>query len=62
MPGLRLTVRFTIYMDLRHEHLKDHQFKTHTDTETVLRLYQHFGPKSVEMLNGMFAFAISWQG
>ena len=38
------------------------RFKTRTDTETVLRLYQQYGPKCVEMLNGMFAFAISWRG
>jgi asparagine synthase (glutamine-hydrolysing) len=50
------------YMDLRRKHLKDQSFDTRTDTETVLRLYQQYGPKCVEMLNGMFAFAISWQG
>lgn len=50
------------YMDLRHERLNEQQFNTRTDTETVLRLYQRFGPKCVEMLNGMFAFAISWKG
>ena len=50
------------YMDLRHKHLNGQHFDTRTDTETVLRLYQLYGPKCVEMLNGMFAFAISWQG
>ena len=50
------------YMDLRHKRLRGTQFKTRTDTETVLQLYQRFGPKCVEMLNGMFAFAISWNG
>ena len=50
------------YMDLRHGRLKEQRFKTRTDTETVLRLYQQYGPKCVEMLNGMFAFAISWRG
>lgn len=50
------------YMDLRSSLLKGQRFETRTDTETVLRLYQRFGPKCVEMLNGMFAFAISWQG
>jgi len=49
------------YMELRSKHLKDQQFSTRSDTETVLRLYQRFGPKSVEMLNGMFAFAVSWK-
>jgi len=50
------------YMDLRRSHLKGQRFKTRTDTETVLRLYQRYGPKCVEMLDGMFAFAISWRG
>ena len=50
------------YMDLRNSRLKGQPFETHTDTETVLQLYQRFGPKCVEMLNGMFAFAITWQG
>ena len=50
------------YMDLRSKRLPGTQFKTRTDTETVLQLYQKFGPKCVEMLNGMFAFAISWKG
>jgi asparagine synthase (glutamine-hydrolysing) len=50
------------YMDLRGNQLKGQHFKTRSDTETVLRLYQRFGPKCVEMLDGMFAFAISWRG
>lgn len=49
------------HMNLREKHLKGQMFRTHTDTETVLRLYQHYGPKSVQLLDGMFAFAISWQ-
>ncbi|MGD8403007.1 MAG: asparagine synthase B [Anaerolineales bacterium] len=50
------------YMDLRNSRLKGQRFDTRTDTETVLRLYQRFGPKCVELLDGMFAFAISWRG
>lgn len=50
------------YMDLRRGRLKGQRFKTRTDTETVLRLYKEFGPKCVELLDGMFAFAIAWQG
>lgn len=49
------------YMDLRHKRLKGQHFKTRTDTETVLRLYERYGPKCVELLNGMFAFAIAWR-
>tara|TARA_B100001250_G_C19817464_1_gene799554 strand:+ start:7066 stop:8901 length:1836 start_codon:yes stop_codon:yes gene_type:complete len=33
-------------------------FKTNSDTEIVLKMYQKFGINCVEKLNGMFAFAI----
>jgi asparagine synthase (glutamine-hydrolysing) len=50
------------YMNLRRGRLKGQRFRTRTDTETVLRLYEQYGPKCAELLNGMFAFAIAWQG
>src|SRR5215472_18797648 len=37
---------------------KGHVFKTKTDTETIVHLYEEFGPPCVEKLRGMFAFAI----
>ena len=37
---------------------KGHVFRSGTDTEVVLRLYQEEGPRCVDRLNGMFAFAI----
>ena len=33
-------------------------FKTQTDTEVIVHLYEEFGPQCVEKLRGMFAFAI----
>lgn len=35
-----------------------HVFKSHTDTELVLHAFEEWGPKCVERLNGIFAFAI----
>ena len=37
---------------------KGHIFKSDTDTETVLHLYEEEGARAVERLNGMFAFAV----
>ncbi|MGD0046015.1 MAG: asparagine synthase (glutamine-hydrolyzing) [Bryobacteraceae bacterium] len=37
---------------------KGHVFKTHSDTETIVHLYEELGPQCVEKLRGMFAFAI----
>lgn len=38
--------------------LKGQQFKSQSDTETLLYGYIHFGKAILEMLNGIFAFAI----
>lgn len=37
---------------------KGHAFKSHTDTEVILHLYEEEGPKCVHRLNGMFSFGI----
>ncbi|MFA5199992.1 MAG: asparagine synthase (glutamine-hydrolyzing) [Candidatus Omnitrophota bacterium] len=47
------------YKDLRNElKNKGHIFKSNTDTETVLHLYEEYKEDCVKYLRGMFAFAI----
>lgn len=38
-----------------------HRFSTHSDTETIVHLYEEMGAECVTRLRGMFAFAI-WDG
>lgn len=37
---------------------KGHRFKTQTDTEVIVHLYEELGERCVEQLQGMFSFAI----
>ena len=37
---------------------RGHRYRSHTDTETILHLYEEEGPACVESLEGMFALAI----
>jgi asparagine synthase (glutamine-hydrolysing) len=47
------------YQELRHYLLsKGHVFRTQTDTEVIVHLYEELGEACVEKLRGMFAFAI----
>lgn len=47
------------YIELREElKLLGIQFKTNTDTEVIIKVYEHFGPKGFYKLNGMWAFII----
>ncbi|WP_128896295.1 asparagine synthase (glutamine-hydrolyzing) [Longirhabdus pacifica] len=47
------------YKELRHDLMqKGHQFKTESDTETIVHLYEQYGSDCVKYLRGMFGFAI----
>jgi asparagine synthase (glutamine-hydrolysing) len=47
------------YLELRTFLLsKGHIFKTHSDTEVIVHLYEEFGTECLEKLRGMFTFAI----
>ena len=46
------------FKDLRENYLKNHKFKTNSDTETILLMYKEFGKDCVKYLRGMFAFCI----
>ena len=47
------------YKELREELItKGYVFKTHTDTEVVLHMFELYGEKMLSKLRGMFAFSI----
>jgi asparagine synthase (glutamine-hydrolysing) len=46
------------YLELRRDLSRHHHFRTHTDTEVILHLYEEIGERCLERLNGMFAFVI----
>ena len=58
--GVTLVANGEIYNDpeLRAGMLSDGPFATASDSESILRLYERFGPAAVDELRGMYAFAI----
>lgn len=46
------------YLELRRDLARHHTFRTHSDTEVILHLYEEVGERCLEQLNGMFSFAI----
>ncbi|HVM94774.1 MAG TPA: asparagine synthase (glutamine-hydrolyzing), partial [Candidatus Acidoferrales bacterium] len=47
------------YIELQHDlQQRGHLFHTNSDTETILNAYAHYGSDCVEVLRGMFAFAL----
>jgi len=47
------------YIELRDELVaRGRTFRTSSDTEVILQLYDEFGPDAVSRLNGMFAFVL----
>ena len=46
------------YKKLKQEHLADYFFKTQSDTEVIIALYEKYGVDSFSLLDGMFAFSI----
>ncbi len=47
------------FVDLRKELIaKGHRFRTKSDAEVILHLYEEYGNDCVHYLNGMFAFAL----
>src|SRR5208282_790229 len=47
------------HADLRHQLIsRGHTYRTHSDTESIVHLYEEYGQDCVQHLRGMFAFVI----
>jgi asparagine synthase (glutamine-hydrolysing) len=51
-------VKYTITFDLRKEFEGSYEFKTQSDCEVILALYQKYGNNFIDKMNGIFGFAI----
>ena len=58
--NLILTVNGEIYnhQEIRRRYEGSYEFLTRSDCEVILPLYREYGPSFLEMMNGIFAFAI----
>jgi asparagine synthase (glutamine-hydrolysing) len=58
---LRIVYNGEVYNHAEHRpglEARGHSYRTHSDTETILHLYEEHGAACVEHLRGMFAFAV----
>ncbi len=46
------------YKDLKNEYFQNEKFKSNTDTEIILNMYNKFGINFLNYLKGMYAFAL----
>lgn len=58
LEHLSIVFNGEIYNHLQLRNKLPYSFKTHSDTETLLALYLHYGVEFLDKLDGMFAFVI----
>ncbi|MBW1800946.1 MAG: asparagine synthase B [Deltaproteobacteria bacterium] len=57
-PGIVCNGEIYNFQKIRQKLEPKHRFRTHSDTEVILHLYEEKGPNCVEDLDGMFAFSL----
>ena len=46
------------YLELKNKYFMGESFRTKTDTEVIIKIYQKFGPDGFQYLNGMWSFIL----